>query len=539
MTRSLMLMAFAAVAIASGCGPAAAPPRAATVGSPPATTTAAGVPAPPLLAAPAASGAPAAPAARGLLPEDGPQFWQIPGEVVFDGPPLPAGVADGIALYQPYLDQYSWRVFIAVNWPACRPSDSGGGCAPGDPDKGRWLGAGGDAPTVWEQWMNASDVFRDGGAVPIDWGTSRVPAQCQSLAAELHSPVFTLTDGSATSHNKPALDGYLQFDRRATGPLIDQQRRWARIESYMNRPVYDYIVKSKLFSKAGQAEFTKKGLKVDFPPANSPIETAARSVEIKVVWRILADANEGRRYHTARGVFVDKGGKCSVVTVGMAAMHIMTKTPDSRARVWSTFEHVDNLCRSVANKDGKGYSLQSGAFCSADCATHPSKPGCAANVAPPESQWTPPDPPTAPGKVPPTQVTRVDPLPAGSYQINSLMSSFLGSISKDSVWQNYELVSTQWVMPLVADLNQSALREELNIPNSGPAPQYYTPLGSAFKDSDLSEYNKLGLIVPPFLANTLVETYNQKGASCLGCHQKAKMTDKSSADFSWVLTRAK
>ena len=537
MTRSLISMTFAAVAIAGGCGPAVAPPPAAADGTrapaPTASAVTLALPAP----VPPANGAPAAPAARGLLPQDGPKFWQIPGEVVFNGPPLPANVADGIALYQPYLDQYSWRVFIAVNWPACRPSGSSGSCAPGDPDQGQWLGAGGDAPTVWEQWMNASDVFRDGGAAPIDWGTSRVPPQCQSLAAELHSPVFSMTDGSATSHNKPALDGYLQFDRRATGPLIDQQRRWARIESYMNRPVYDYIVKSNLFSKAGQAEFTKKGLKVDFPPAAIP--TSARSVEIKVVWRILTDPNDGRRYHTARGVFVDKAGKCSVVTVGMAAMHIMTKTPESRGRVWSTFEHVDNLCRSVPSADGKGYTMQSGAFCNADCALHPSKPGCAPNVAPPESQWTPPEQPTAPGKVPPTQVTRVDPLPAGSYQINSLMSSFLGSVSKDSVWQNYELVSTQWVMPVVADLNQSSLREQLNIPNSGPAPQYYTPVGNPFKDSDLSEYNRLGLIVPPFLANTLVETYNQKGASCLGCHQKAKMTDKSNADFSWVLTRAK
>ena len=219
-------------------------------------------------------------------------------------------------------------------------------------------------------------------------------------------------------------------------------------------------------------------------------------------------------------------------------MHIMTKTPLTRARVWSTFEHVDNLCHYVQNADKTGYTWKSGGFCNEACMKDPTKPGCAPNVAPPRGEWTPPARPTEPGKAAPTQVTRVRPFPVGSDQINSLMKSFLGGVSEESVWKNYELVGTQWSMPIVGDLNDSKLRQDLNIQHSGPAPQYYTPLPNSFKDSK-DEYNTLGLVVPPFLANSLIETYNQAGSSCLGCHQRAKMTDKTSADFSWLLFRAK
>jgi hypothetical protein len=492
-----------------------------------------------LAAAPApAAGAPAPAAGATFAPwaAAGPPLWSIPTGVSYIGPPLPEDVANGIALYQPYLDQFSWQMFIAVNWPACRADSKG--CRPGDPDKSRWIGAGADAPTVWEHWMNADDVFRKGGAPPIPWGSQDIPPACNGKVQGDRSLVFTMSDGSATSHNDPSLKGYLQFDERATGPLIDQRRRWARFESYLNEAAYRYIVDSKLYSLEGQKAFAASSSAVHFPPRPGD---PSSSIELKAVWKILDEKEDRSRYHTANGLFVDATGACSSVPVGLAAMHIMAKIERNPMRVWATFEHVDNLCRFVYQND-KGYEYTSGSFCDAACRDNPRREGCAPNQ-PPSLPWVPPARPGDPGDRPPTQVVRVRPLPLGSVQINSLMSTFLAGIDSKSVWQNYQLVSTQWVLALLSDLNSTVYREYLTLDRSGPAPQYIPRI----KGEDRCNQHPMllgndpacvGLVVPPILGNSLIETYNQAGSSCLGCHQQAKSKFGLNLDFSFVLSRA-
>ena len=115
------------------------------------------------------------------------------------------------------------------------------------------------------------------------------------------------------------------------------------------------------------------------------------------------------------------------------------------------------------------------------------------------------------------------------------MNAFFANISADSVWQYYELVSTQWILPLVGNLNDSKYRAEYNIPDTGPAPQFHL---TRPYESPTDPDDTVGLVVPPFLANTLIETYNQGSSSCIGCHEGAKMTNGAHADFSWVLMRA-
>lgn len=504
--------------VAGGCFPGTAPPPA----SPMPTA---------MIASPAATTfAPWAPA--------GPPLWRIPTEVAFNGPPLPEDVPTGIALYQPYLDQFSWQMFIAVNWPACSTGDKD--CKAGEPDKGTWIGASGDAPTVWEQWMNVDDVFRKDGALPLPWGSEDVPPACKGKIKDDRGPVFAVTDGSATSHNNPALEPDVPFDSRATGPLIDQHRRWARFESYLNEAAYDYIVENKLYNLAGQKAFARGGKPISFPPTLADPDRAAFAIETKAVWKILDAKDDRSRYHTADGLLVEANGTCSRVPVALTAMHIMSKTQRTPMRVWSTFEHVDNLCRF--KKDKKGYTYASGAFCNAECRDDPTKEGCAPNK-PPKKPWKPPAHPADPGTTPSTQVARVRPLSLGAMQINSLMSTFLAGIYDKSVWQNYELVSTQWVLPLVSDLNSTTYREYLTIPDSGPAPQYFPRIKgekACNKDPLLlgNDPACVGLVVPSILGNSLIETYNQAGASCLGCHETAKTKAGLNADFSFVLLRA-
>ncbi|XXY46120.1 hypothetical protein WME91_39565 [Sorangium sp. So ce269] len=482
---------------------------------------------------------------------EGQALWMIPEEVSFplSGPVLPEDTASGIALYQPYLDHFSWQMFIAVNWPACLAGQND--CSAGEPDKAKWIGAGGDSTTVWEQWANADDVFRENGAEPRPWGSEDVPPACKGKIKGNRGPVFTITGGSENSRNESSnrsLHGYLQFDARETGPLIDQRGRWTRFESYLNKAAYDYIVDENLYSAEGQIAFADRGETIEFPPVLDPKGPNHNSIEIKAAWKILDDNDQASRYHTADGLFIDADGGCERVPVGLVAMHIMTKTLRTPLRVWSTFEHVDNLCRHVpidTKRPDKGLTYASGAFCNAECRDNPTREGCAPN-RPPSPPWEPARP-SKPGDATPTQVTRVRPLPLGLTQLNALMSRLLAGFSSTSVWQNYELVGTQWVMPLVSNLNSTIYRAHLNIENSGPAPQYVPRIGTEVAcDMSPSIFGRdspefvgcVGLVVPSILGSSLIETYNQSGASCLGCHQTAKTRADKGADFSFLLSRA-
>ena len=526
-----------AIAAAAGCAEGGAPEvRCPAVSAAAVATTALATSAP-------ASQADAVPAFAFPRAPVGPPLWQVPTEVAFQGPPLPEDTQQGIALYQPYLDQYSWQLFMAVNWPACTPGSKDAACAPGEPDRRQWIGgsANGDAPTVWEQWSNADEVFLPGGAAPLPWGSRDVPPACKEEAKG--KPVFTPADHSFTAHNLTNVP----VAESESGPVIDQKGRWTRVETYLNKATYDYVVKNTLYSKAGQEIFAKRPIdsEVAFSPVYTPppekFVDVPVTIELKAVWRVLDEAEQkARRYHTAQALYVDRAGKCQPMVVGLASMHLSAKLGRNPTRVWATFEHADNLCREQYKQDYTGYEYVSGAFCNSRCRLEPSTPGCTPNKLPPKP-WRAPEPPTAAGKDPPTQVVRDKPLPLGSIQINSLMATFLASISPNSVWANYQLVGTQWVMPIIPNVNNGIYRQA--IPDSAPAPQYI-PRIEGEKRCNMNSYllgndpKCLGLIVPTILANTLVETYNQPASSCTGCHQTAKTAAGKSADFSFALSRA-
>ena len=63
-------------------------------------------------------------------------------------------------------DEYAWRLFIALNWPANTTTRQADPSAP--------LGA--DKPVVWETWQNATDVYLDDGQDPGPWTTGRAGA---------------------------------------------------------------------------------------------------------------------------------------------------------------------------------------------------------------------------------------------------------------------------------------------------------------------------------------------------------------------------
>ncbi len=80
-------------------------------------------------------------------------------------------------------------------------------------------------------------------------------------------------------------------------------------------------------------------------------------------------------------------------------------------------------------------------------------------------------------------------------------------MTPNSVWLNYELVSTQW------------------------------PTNAS------SRIDPTGVPAPSFLANTTLESYiqgevKQTSSSCMACHNNATTTAGKSADFTYLLQRA-
>jgi hypothetical protein len=123
---------------------------------------------------------------------------------------------------------------------------------------------------------------------------------------------------------------------------------------------------------------------------------------------------------------------------------------------------------------------------------------------PPPKPWNPNV------KTTPSQITRLIPIDDATKKLNSQWQGFLAAVNPKSVWQFYELVSTQWPT------------NPTRSPTGDPAPQ--------------------------FLANATIETYIQgktpnTSSSCIMCHNNATTATGPGgvvkfSDFSYLLERA-
>jgi hypothetical protein len=153
-------------------------------------------------------------------------------------------------------DEYAWRLFVALNWPAdprmrrANPSAS--------------LGA--DQPVVWETWQNAADVFLDDGREPSPWigGEPQPP-----IANERRFETGSLKDLANPRH---IVGGRMV-------PLLDPIANAKHVtEIRMNKVTFDYIRARELYNEDGQLRALVQGRRVYFPPG---------SIDIKARWRPL------------------------------------------------------------------------------------------------------------------------------------------------------------------------------------------------------------------------------------------------------------
>jgi hypothetical protein len=213
-------------------------------------------------------------------------------------------------------DEYAWRLFVALNWPAdpvARRADSRAK-----------LGA--DRPPVWQTWQSAGEVYLDDGADPGPWTNLGGP----ELAPERRFEIFSLRE----------MPNARRIVAGAMVPVVDPLASVGRLtEIRMNRTAFDYIRARELYNLEGQMRAFSRGPAVSFP---------AGAKEVKAKWRPISE-RERSRYYSERITHADGTTRW----YGLTALHIVSK--DLPNWFWATFEHVDNPLQP----DGEGWQLPS------------------------------------------------------------------------------------------------------------------------------------------------------------------------------------
>ena len=402
-----------------------------------------------------------------------------------------------IDAFQPDFDVYSWNTFIALNWP---PGPDGNG------DPKQTIGQNGDNDTVWEHYRDVSDVFLPGGKKPSWNGPPQpLPPQCKALykpGMRLLSQVGK-TPTVLTASSQP-------FN---TGPIIDQNGVYTRFEILLNKTMFDYILNNSLYSKAGQKVFT--------PPVKFTCGTLGTAtnpgvegaIMVKSAWKVIA-ASDKPRFHSEDVLVYSPASQnpkyaasCSAKTMGLVGLHIAHKTQNASQWLWSTFEHVDNVPTDADVKSGKlkaKYNYYNPACTAANCPP---------NQIPPRP-WNPTKVSSFHSQVVRMNLFNLPIYKASADARNADAWKLLAAVNPQSVWLNYELISTMW------PTNPSG--------KCGAVPG-----------------DPLGTPAPTFLANTTLETYLQRvppqpnvSSQCIECHNNATMTVPVASDFTYVLQRA-
>jgi len=213
-------------------------------------------------------------------------------------------------------DEYAWRLFVALNWPADAVTRG--------PDRFGRLGA--DRPVVWETWQSAGTVYLEDGADPGPWSPSAVAP----LAAERRFEGISPRDLPNLRH---IVGGVMV-------PVADPIAAARRLtEIRMNSTTFEFIRAHELYNVEGQLRAYASPDGVSFP-------FGARNVKAK--WRPITEA-ERPRYHTIEVRLADGTYRL----YGLTALHIAAK--DLPRWLWATFEHVDN----PTLPDNEGWQLPS------------------------------------------------------------------------------------------------------------------------------------------------------------------------------------
>jgi hypothetical protein len=399
------------------------------------------------------------------------------------------------------FDVLAWKAFIALNWPS-EPN--------GQPSKTKTI-ADTTAPRMWQFWRTPDTIFVPEGMSPKPW------------SGELQATNKFLWKSAWRQHTTAASN-----TEAFSGPLIDQNGKWVRYQIRVNREEFDYIVKNQLYSQDGQIQFghRENNNQIELPVNEGNAKHGA--IEIKLAWKELGPHDDASRFYTREltsELSEPAGSNGKAVPprsfkAGLVGMHIAMRTESSPEWIWSTFEHIDNV-RSNKNLDGTSthpnffdpyrpqpINVLPAANAILDSNTNLPKIVTDTSVKPDlwvESLTTTP-----------VQVQRVKvPTQVGLNPEDAQLSEVTKTINhemqmalraQNSVFQNYELIDTQWPKH----------------PNALACP------GGKDSAPESITHKTPGDMVPVFLVNSIMETYFQKGLQQAGSLEQDDRLDPSS-----------
>jgi hypothetical protein len=303
-----------------------------------------------------------------------------------------------------FFDDYSWRAFIALIWPAKQGER-------GQPDQTAQLGAP-NRPLVFETYKAEWEVFQPNGNVPADWNDYQRPAAIGLPATENPCALANIKFGDLllSAFSKFENLGQAGFGNLA-GPLVAQNKTYVRYLTAFNEIEFKQILSEKLYLRENLA--------------NKTFQNSA--IDIKAAWIDMSQVEKPERYHTRKAFLLNLvANTCEEKTVGLVGLHIVQKTPSRPQWTWSTFEHIDN----VPPPDGANkmtFNANDGVKM-----PDPSNP----IVFPPPT-------------VPPT-VFNVDRLKPVHPQTQATNQRYRAALAAAGPWQFYQLTMTQWPLS-VAD----------------------------------------------------------------------------------------
>jgi hypothetical protein len=369
-----------------------------------------------------------------------------------------------------HFHNFSWRAFIALNWPAL-PGEANRGKA--DTSK-KFADSG---PRVWETWKARHEVFAPDASEPADWNKYDGANPCGGVNSE----VKTL---NAFNHFTDLNQG-LASPFTLGNPLVAQNRTYTRYEVRFNEKHFDTIRQNKWYI-AG-----------NLPTADNPGTFKNGSIQIKAAWRILnsRDSEKVRkRFYVVHDALVfdpDATGSvlCTKQDVALVGFHIVIKTPERPQWIWSSFEHIDNVPPHSDEPDAKAAGVP--------YSYHSDRPPNGLSPAQPPPPITKENYSSNPE---PMQVVRKQRIRPDVMAMNKAYWD-LPEI-KETIWEKYMLVMTQWPTAIPAEIPPS--------PDRNGFPQ---PVG-----------------LESTLANTTMETYQQRAEkSCMECHHD--VSNKRGLDF--------
>jgi hypothetical protein len=379
---------------------------------------------------------------------------------------IPEGYTD---IPMDYFDDFSWREFVAMVWPAAKGRR-------GVADTSKTVGDAG--PRVFETYKSLWEVFHDDGSAPKAFDQYDPPGMNACNVATGFGDVVLATKSGIDDIGQAGVG-------ELVGPLAAQNGRYVRLQTLYNKIAYDFIVSEKLY------------LRANLPPVPTPrpelpvVQFPMGSVVLKVSWLDMdgfSDAQKARFYLRPAVVKDADTGKCSTVEMGLVGIHIVVKTPSRPQWIWSSFEQID----AVPPKQFGG----TGKFIFSD--------GDKNNPMPPENPLK--LVPLAKEPATPFNVQRSIMMPI--HPKTELMTLVYQRLLHRTPWEFYQIATTQWPR---LEGNQAA-----PVPATQGGEMTTTFPGAGATSA---------------FANLTMETFDQgrPQLGCMSCHNQARMA----ADFMW------